>query len=183
MDAKWFGIAAAALMAATAPASAFEISSSSFPADGTFPPKYIANIIGCTGQNVSPEVKWSNPPVGTKSFAVTMYDPDAPTGSGFWHWMAVNIPPDVTELKEGQASEGGKMPAGTIQARDDAGLSHYVGPCPPKGDAPHHYIITVYAVKVPKLEGIDSTSSGALVGFSLHYATVGKASMTYTYGR
>lgn len=137
----------------------------------------------CGGGNVSPPLWWHDPPAGTKSFAVTMYDPDAPTGSGFWHWMAVNIPPDVTELKEGQASEGGKMPAGTIQARDDAGLSHYVGPCPPKGDAPHHYVITVYAVKVPKLEGIDSTSSGALVGFSLHYATVGKASMTYTYGR
>ena len=134
MKTRWFGAVAAVagLMAYAVPASAFEISSSSFPADGTFAPKYVANAIGCTGQNVSPEVKWANPPDGTKSFAVTMYDPDAPTGSGFWHWIAVNIPPDVTELKEGQASEGGKMPAGTIQARDDAASRIISAPARPR---------------------------------------------------
>jgi Raf kinase inhibitor-like YbhB/YbcL family protein len=184
MNAIRLAVAAAALIASAGTAAAFELSSSSLgPDGGTFPTKYVANIMGCPGQNVSPALAWKDAPAGTKSFAITMYDPDAPTGSGFWHWIAADIPPDVTALPEGAASAGGKgLPAGVVQARDDAGLSHYLGPCPPIGDKPHHYIITVFAVKKAKL-GIDKDTSGAGAGFALHFATLGKASLTYTYGR
>ena len=91
---------------------------------------------GCNGLNKSPQLKWSGAPEGTKSFAVTCFDPDAPTGSGFWHWLVVNIPPDVTELALGAGSPGGKMPAGSLQTRTDFGKPGWGGPCSPPGVAP-----------------------------------------------
>jgi len=113
-------------------------------------------------------------PEGTKSFAVTCYDPDAPTGSGFWHWLLVNIPANVSELAEGAGSTGGKLPAGALQTRTDFGVPGYGGPCPPEGDHPHRYLFTVFAVKTDKLD-VKADTSAAVVGFNLHFNTLAKA--------
>ncbi len=163
-------------------AAAMEVSSSSFGSSGKFDTKYIANFFGCSGQNVSPQISWKGAPAAAKSFAVTVYDPDAPTGSGFWHWLVFNIPPSVSQLDEGAGSAGGKLPAGAAQGRNDAGANAYMGPCPPQGDPEHHYVITVFAVDVDALPP-DQIPSAAVLGFNLHFHTLDKASMTYTYGR
>jgi len=107
--------------------------------------------MGCNGQNISPALNWSNAPAGTKSFAVTAYDPDAPTGSGWWHWVMYNIPADATGLVAG-AGNGRNAPRGSQEGRTDFGSKGYGGPCPPAGDKPHHYHFTVFALKVDKLD-------------------------------
>jgi len=138
---------------------------------------------GCTGNNVSPALSWSGAPAGTKSFALTVYDPDAPTGSGWWHWLIVNIPPSVTKLAKNAGNQSAKLaPKMSIQTRTDFGAPGYGGPCPPKGDAPHHYIFTVFALDTDKLP-VDAKASAALVGFNLHAHTLSKATLTATYGR
>jgi Raf kinase inhibitor-like YbhB/YbcL family protein len=134
----------------------------------------------CTGGNVSPALSWSGAPKGTKSFAVSMYDPDAPTGSGFWHWYVADLPAETTGLPKG-AGSGTGLPAGAIQVRNDFSLTGYGGPCPPPGQ-PHHYRITVYALDVDKL-GIDANASPAVVGFNVHGHTLAKATITGLYGR
>ena len=131
---------------------------------------------GCAGGNKSPHLRWSGAPAGTKSFAVTCYDPDAPTGSGFWHWVAVNIPPNVTELPLGAGSAGGTLPPGTLQTRTDFGAPGYGGPCPPENDHPHRYLFTVHAVGTDKLNATADTSA-AVIGFQLHFNTLAKASI------
>lgn len=140
---------------------------------------------GCTGDNISPSLSWSGAPKDTKSFAVTIYDPDAPTGSGWWHWVVFNIPPGTTSLPKGAGDTSKNlMPQGAIQSRTDFGSDGYGGPCPPKGDKPHHYHVTVFAVDVDKLPDAQSDSaSAALVGYDLHFHTLGKASLTGLYGR
>jgi Raf kinase inhibitor-like YbhB/YbcL family protein len=137
---------------------------------------------GCEGSNISPSLKWSGAPAGTKSFALTVYDPDAPTGSGWWHWIMFNIPASVTTLPAGAGDPAaGKAPQGAVQSRTDFGKPGYGGPCPPKGDKPHRYIFTVYALKVDKIDA-DADASGALVGYMLNANKLGKASFTATYG-
>jgi Raf kinase inhibitor-like YbhB/YbcL family protein len=131
---------------------------------------------GCAGGNVSPHLRWSGAPEGTKSFAVTCYDPDAPTGSGFWHWLVVNIPPSVSELVAGAGSAKGTLPAGALQTRTDFGAAGYGGPCPPGGDHPHRYLFTVFAVKADKLK-VSADTSAAVVGFNLHFNTLAKAAI------
>ncbi len=125
--------------------------------------------------NTSPHLKWSGAPEGTKSYAVTCYDPDAPTGSGFWHWTLANIPADVTELPT-----GGPVPAGAVEGRTDYGEPGFGGAAPPAGHGPHRYIFTVFAVDVEKLE-VTPDNSGAVFGFNLHFHTLAKASITATY--
>jgi Raf kinase inhibitor-like YbhB/YbcL family protein len=134
---------------------------------------------GCEGGNRSPHLAWSGAPDGTKSFAVTCYDPDAPTGSGFWHWVVVNIPPDVMELAAGAGSEGGTMPTGALQTRTDFGNPGYGGPCPPEGDHPHRYIFTVHAVAgtLP----VEADTAAAVIGFQLHFNTLAKATLMGLY--
>jgi Raf kinase inhibitor-like YbhB/YbcL family protein len=156
---------------------AFRVTSDSFK-DGDYLPKdFILSSdfgFGCAGSNKSPHLKWSGAPEGTKSFAVTCYDPDAPTGSGFWHWLIVNIPANVTELAAGAGSAGGKLPSGALQTRTDFGKPGYGGPCPPEGDHPHRYLFTVFAVGKDKIE-VAADTSAAVVGFNLHFATLAKA--------
>lgn len=174
--------AALVAIAVAGPAAAFEVTSSSFGADGKFDLKHVANGFGCSGGNISPQLSWKGAPEAAKSLAITMYDPDAPTGSGFWHWVVFNIPPKTTELAEGAGSEGGTLPAGAVQGRNDAGTNAYFGPCPPQGDPAHHYVITVFGVDTDALPP-DQVPSAAALGFNLHFHTLGKASVTYTYGR
>lgn len=156
---------------------AFTVSSNSFK-DGDYLGKdHILSEnfgFGCAGGNTSPHLKWSGAPAGTKSFAVTLFDPDAPTGSGFWHWVVVNIPANVTELAVGAGSKGGTMPEGALMTRTELGDSGYLGPCPPEGDHPHRYLFTVFAVGKEKLD-VTADTSPAVVGFNLHFNTLGKA--------
>ncbi|MDA8230569.1 MAG: YbhB/YbcL family Raf kinase inhibitor-like protein [Magnetospirillum sp.] len=177
-------VALAALFAgAPAWAGAFTLSSHDIAEGRPIAEKYVFSGFGCTGQNVSPDLEWSGAPAGTKSFALTVYDPDAPTGSGWWHWLVVNIPPATTRLDEGAGDPAkGLMPAGAVQSRTDFGTVGYGGPCPPKGNAPHHYIFTIHALDVASLP-LDSQTSAAMVGFMLHAHDIGKASLTATYGR
>jgi Raf kinase inhibitor-like YbhB/YbcL family protein len=130
---------------------------------------------GCAGGNRSPQLAWSGAPEGTRSFAVTCFDPDAPTGSGFWHWVVANLPPNVTELPAGAGDAGsGSLPAGAVTVRNDAGTREYAGPCPPQGDHPHRYFFTVFAVGADQLQVTPDTSP-AVVGFQLHFNTLAKA--------
>jgi Raf kinase inhibitor-like YbhB/YbcL family protein len=161
-------------------AADFSVSSPTLKDGGVLPNKHVFNSFGCTGENISPALKWANAPAGTKSFAVTIYDPDAPTGSGWWHWTLVNIPSTVTELKEGASSKA--LPKGSVEGRTDFGKPGFGGACPPPGDKPHRYIVTVYALKTDKLE-VNSEASGALVGYNIGFATLAKATITATFGR
>jgi Raf kinase inhibitor-like YbhB/YbcL family protein len=132
---------------------------------------------GCDGGNKSPHLRWDGAPPGTRSFAVTCFDPDAPTGSGFWHWVLVNIPASVTELPvdAGNAASG-RLPAGALQVRTDFGKPGYGGPCPPEGDHPHRYLFTVFAVSMDTL-AVTADTSAAVVGFYLNFNTLAKASL------
>jgi Raf kinase inhibitor-like YbhB/YbcL family protein len=128
--------------------------------------------------NTSPHLSWSGAPEGTKSYAVTVYDPDAPTGSGYWHWTVANIPADVTELKTGASSAA--LPAGAVEGRTDYGTAGFGGAAPPPGHGPHRYIFTVFAVDTDKLD-VTPDNSGAVFGFNLHFHTLAKATITATY--
>lgn len=138
---------------------------------------------GCNGKNISPHLKWMDAPKTTKSFAVTVYDPDAPTGSGWWHWVIFNISSDISELQEGAGNlKNNLSPKGSIQSVTDFGSPGFGGPCPPVGDKPHRYIFTVYALNVVKLE-LDEKSQPALVGYFLNQHAIAKASLIAYYGR
>ena len=125
--------------------------------------------------NASPHLRWSGAPEGTKSYAVTCYDPDAPTGSGFWHWTVANIPAGVSELPA-----GGPVPAGAVEGRTDFGAPGFGGAAPPPGHGPHRYIFTVFAVDTDRLD-VTPDNSGAVFGFNLHFHTLAKATITATY--
>lgn len=125
--------------------------------------------------NTSPHLKWSGAPEGTKSYAITVFDPDAPTGSGFWHWTVANIPADVTEIEA-----GGPLPSGAVEGRTDFGEPGFGGAAPPPGHGPHRYIFTVFAVDTDRLD-VTREDSGAKYGFNLHFHTLASASITATY--
>jgi Raf kinase inhibitor-like YbhB/YbcL family protein len=136
---------------------------------------------GCGGGNLSPALAWSGAPVDTLSFALTCYDPDAPTGSGFWHWVVVNIPASVTSLPAG-AGGGTGLPDGALQTRTDLGVPGYGGPCPPEGDHPHRYFFTLFAVGVEALP-VTADTSAAVIGFQLHFNTLESAELVGLYKR
>lgn len=174
----------AVLPAATRSATAFELRSADLSAEAPITAPQVANGFGCSGGNLSPALSWSDPPAGTRSLAVTMYDPDAPTGSGWWHWLVFNLPANTTSLPTGAGdASGSKLPAGAVQSRTDVGAVGYFGPCPPVGDKPHRYIVTVHALKVDQLPVVTSDSSGAMVGYFLTANSLGKATLTARYGR
>jgi Raf kinase inhibitor-like YbhB/YbcL family protein len=149
---------------------------------GRIADEHTFNGWGCSGKNLSPALSWSGAPAGTKSFALTLYDPDAPTGSGFWHWVMFNIPPDVTHLASGAGDpKSPAAPKGAVQSRTDFGTPGYGGPAPPKGDKPHRYQFTIFAVDLDKLDA-DENTSAAVVGFNLNFHTLAKATLTGLFG-
>ena len=187
---------AAGATAAKAGAPAFTLTSPDL-AGGVFTDKFVLNGFGCTGQNVSPALTWSNAPAGTRSFAIQVHDPDAPTGSGFWHWAVYDMPPATAGLPQGAGNAAGSLPAGAYGGNTDfvdtgatGGNGNYGGPCPPEGDRPHRYVFTLYALAVDKVAaagGIPKTGTAALYSFVINKgvgpALLGKASFTATYGR
>jgi Raf kinase inhibitor-like YbhB/YbcL family protein len=143
------------------------------------PERHVFNGMGYQGDNISPHLAWDQAPAGTKSFVVTVYDPDAPTGSGWWHWLVANLPANTRLLPQGAGSGQDALPAGAIQARTDFGKAGYGGAAPPKGET-HRYIFTVHALDVEAID-VDENSSGAVVGFNVHFHSLGSASLTVTY--
>jgi len=142
----------------------------------------VSGIFGCGGQDVSPQLSWAGFPSGTKGFAVTMFDPDAPTVSGFWHWAVVNIPGNVTELPAGAGDESGSgLPAGAFQIPNDARATRFIGAAPPEGHGKHRYIFAVYALDTEIT--IDKSATPALLMASLGGRTLGRALLTAWYER
>lgn len=177
-------LALALVLALAAPAAAggtFTLSSPQLKNGGTMGLDQVFNAFGCTGKNISPELVWSNPPAGTKSFALTIYDPDAPTGSGWWHWVVSDIPASARSLSL-DASARKALPAGSVESLTDFGTPGYGGACPPPGDKPHRYIVTLYALSVDHL-GITPQTLPAMAGFSRYGKVLGTASLEVTYSR
>jgi Raf kinase inhibitor-like YbhB/YbcL family protein len=171
-------------LAAGASAEQFRLTSTDFTPGGTLNDEQAFDGMGCTGKNVSPAMRWSGAPAGTKSFALLLHDPDAPTGgAGWWHWIAYDIPANVTELRKGAGkADGSAMPAGAKSVANDYGTPGYGEPCPPVGDKPHRYVFTLYALKVDKLE-LPQGAHAPVVGFVANANTIAKASVTGMYGR
>ncbi|HXJ00496.1 MAG TPA: YbhB/YbcL family Raf kinase inhibitor-like protein [Micropepsaceae bacterium] len=174
---------ALAPFAFAAPSGGLTLTSTEVANGKTIAAEQILNGFGCSGANVSPGLKWTEPPAGTKSFALTVYDPDAPTGSGWWHWVVVDIPAAAREIPKGAGKSGTvRIAGGARQTRTDFGTPGYGGPCPPQGDKPHRYVFTVTALDIDKLP-VPDDASGALVGFNVGAHALGKSTMTATYGR
>ncbi|HEY0713604.1 MAG TPA: YbhB/YbcL family Raf kinase inhibitor-like protein [Polyangia bacterium] len=172
-------------LAASAPAIAagkFKLTSNEIKPNSTLTNKQVFNSFGCTGENLSPHLAWTDPPEGTKSFVLTVYDPDAPTGSGWWHWVVYDIPAAITELPAGAGSGKADLPKGASQGRTDFGSKGFGGACPPPGDKPHRYIFTLHALKVEKLE-VPPDASAAMIGFMTNANSIGKATFTAKYSR
>lgn len=164
-------------------AADFRLTSPAIKHRGVISNEHVFSGFGCSGGNVSPELRWERAPNETKSFAVTVYDPDAPTGSGWWHWLIFNIPPSVTLLPaDAGKPDGTNAPPGSTQSTTDFGQPGYGGPCPPPGHKPHRYIFTVFALKVDQLP-LKPDASGAMVGYYLNQNALAKASFTGMYGR
>lgn len=161
----------------------FQISTPAFQPDGVIKIEQAFDGWGNTGKNLSPELHWSGAPAGTQSFALTVHDPDAPTQSGFWHWLLFDIPANVTSLAAGAGDPSrGLAPKGSIQGRNDFGAFGYGGPCPPVGHGPHHYTFTLYALAVPKL-GLDASASAAAISFTVIANAIGKATTSGYFSR
>lgn len=168
------------LLAGAAMAADFKVTTSDAK-DGRFGQAQFAGVFGCTGGNVSPHISWSGAPEGTKSFLVSMYDKDAPSGSGWWHWVVANIPANVTELPQGAGNDASKLPVGAMQTPADNGQAGYGGPCPPVGQT-HDYVITVKALKVDKLP-VPPNATGAMTGLLSNMNSLAQASITIKAGR
>jgi len=193
-------LAAASLIglgvSAAAQASPFALTSPDL-SSGTFDPKFTLNAFGCSGANISPELKWQNPPAGTQGFALQVLDLDAPTGSGFWHWAVYNIPASASSLPRGAGNAPASLPAPAFGGNTDfldtgasGGNGNYAGPCPPAGDKPHRYQFTLYAYGVPDVQAagrIPRSGSAALYSFILNKGIgkqlLAKTSFVASYGR
>ena len=173
-----------AVSVGSAVAADFRLSSADIKDNGAIDNKFVYQGMGCQGQNVSPALSWSGAPAGTKSFALLVHDPDAPTGgAGWWHWIVYNIPAAANSIPQGAGTaEGNGLPKGTMQGKTDFGSSGYGGPCPPPGHGKHHYHFTLYALKVDKLD-VPAGASAAQVGYMANANAIGKARLTGLYGR
>lgn len=158
----------------------FQLTSTDLKDGGRMPEAQAYNGFGRHGSNISPQLSWTGAPVGTKSFVITLYDPDAPTGSGWWHWVVVNIPASVHELARGAGSGLAKLPEGALETRTDFGHPGYGGAAPPAGET-HRYIFTVYALKTDTLD-VGADTSAAMIGFLVHDNLLAKATLTVRYG-
>ncbi len=166
----------------SAAAGKFTLVSPDIGKDNPIAPDQVFNGFGCKGKNLSPALFWSGAPAGTQSFAIMVHDPDAPTGSGFWHWVVYNIPADTVSIpaEAGDVKKKG-MPVGTVQGRTDYGTFGYGGPCPPPGK-PHHYHFRIFALKVPKLD-VPNDATAALIGFNVNANKIAEADLVGMYGR
>lgn len=155
--------------------ASFELTSDDVRDGEQLPQPQVSGIFGAGGADVSPQLAWSGFPESAGSFAVTCYDPEAPTASGFWHWAVVDIPREVTELPRGVGDEKGEqLPSGAFQLRNDGGMARYIGAAPPPGHGRHHYYFVVHAVDLESL-GIGSDATPAFLGFNLFSHTLGRA--------
>jgi Raf kinase inhibitor-like YbhB/YbcL family protein len=155
----------------------FELASDDIADGQPLADTFVHSSVG--GANQSPQLRWSGFPAETKGFVVTCYDPDAPTMSGFWHWVLVNLPAETTKLPRG-AGDGKKLPAGAFHVRNDTGSKDYAGSAPPEGDRPHRYVFTVHALDVERLD-VDDSVPPAIVGFNLAFHTLARAALRPTY--
>lgn len=162
-------------------AGTFTLASPDVKTGGKLTEKHVFNGFGCSGQNISPALTWKGAPEGTKSFVLMVHDPDAPTGSGWWHWVVYDIPASATGVPEGAGSGKAALPDGAKQGRTDFGAPGFGGPCPPPGK-PHRYVFTVFALKVDRLE-VPPDASPAMVGFMTRANALGSATLTAMYGR
>jgi Raf kinase inhibitor-like YbhB/YbcL family protein len=177
------GLAVLATLIGAGSVCAFDLSSPDVPANGTVPSRHLYNRDGCKGQNVSPRLVWRDPPAGTRSFAVTMFDPDAPGDPGWWHWIIVNIPASVSELSANAGDPAAHLaPAGSLQVLNSFGEVGYGGPCPPAGARPHRYVFTVYALKVDRLS-LGGPPNRARLSAELKRESLASASFVATFGR
>ncbi len=163
--------------------AAFKLTSPDIRPDGPIAMEQVYNGFGCSGQNVSPALKWSGAPADTKSFALLVHDPDAPTGgAGWWHWVVLNIPANAIQLrKDAGKADGSNLPFGCAQIETDFGGPGWGGPCPPAGDKPHRYNFTLYALKVDSLDG--KGASASLAGYMINANAIAKAKLTGKFGR
>lgn len=161
----------------------FRLSSPDVAADKPMAPAHVMSGFGCKGKNRSPALAWTDPSAGARSLALTMYDPDAPTGRGWWHWVTFDLPVNVRRLRQNAGNpEAAMMPKGAVQLRNDFGTFGYGGACPPAGAPPHRYVITLWALDVERLP-FDRNAKAAEVGAYLKHHAVGQASLTTRYGR
>jgi Raf kinase inhibitor-like YbhB/YbcL family protein len=161
------------------PVPSFSVTSDDVSEGAMLADKQVYNSFGMSGENISPQLSWSGFPAETKGFAVTCFDPDAPTGSGFWHWLVIDIPVSVTSLAAG-AGSGGGLPGDAFHVRNDYGTKDFGGAAPPAGDPPHRYVFAVHALDAEAL-GIDSEVTPAVAGFNLRYHTIARGLLTPVY--
>ena len=170
-----------AAIAGNALAGDFKLESNDIRNGATLPMAQVYH--GCGGENISPELHWSGAPAGVKSFALTMYDPDAPTGSGWWHWQIYDIPASASSLPRGAGDvDSNAAPKGSVQTRNDFGETGYGGACPPKGSKPHRYQFTLYALDTDRLR-LQKSASAAMVGYNLKAHALAQSRIEALYAR
>lgn len=163
------------------PVPSFSVTSTDLTDGATMPQPHVSGVMGAGGEDRSPQLSWSGFPAETRGFAVTVYDPDAPTASGFWHWVVTRIPATVTELPSGAGDKDGSgLPEGALQLRNDGGFPGYVGAAPPAGHGPHRYFVVVHALDTDDM-GVPADATPAFHGFNLFSHTLARATLVATF--